>query len=244
MLSAGSAQIISQFDYFLDGVATDDGVPTNPGSLSTTWSKVSGPGNVVFGDANALTTTANFTSGGIYELQLTAFDGELASSDELIIEVEDIGSILSINDISIDEGNSDTINAVFTVTLSEVSSQIVTVDYATADDSATAGSDYVPASGQVSFQPGETSKPVTVVVNGDVLDEPNETFFVNLSNAVNATIADNQGTGIIIDDDAGAPAAPTLNPVTSPTATTPQTISGTKETNTSVWLRCQSDRCA
>jgi hypothetical protein len=53
----------------------------------------------------------------------------------------------------------------------------------------------------VSFSPGQTSRPITVVVNGDVLVEPNETFFVNLSNAINATIGDNQGTGTINDDD-------------------------------------------
>ncbi|MCI0692430.1 hypothetical protein L0337_10560, partial [candidate division KSB1 bacterium] len=108
---------------------------------------------------------------------------------------------LSINDITVTEGNSGTVNAVFAVTLSAASSQTVTVDYATADGSATAGSDYVAASGQVTFQPGQTSQPVTVVVNGDELNEPNETFFVNLSNAVNATIGNDQGTGTITNDD-------------------------------------------
>jgi len=87
-VDAGSAQTISQLDTLvLDGAATDDGVPTNPGSLTITWSKVSGPGDVLFGDANALTTTANFTSGGIYELRLTAYDGELASSADVTITV-------------------------------------------------------------------------------------------------------------------------------------------------------------
>ena len=78
----------------------------------------------------------------------------------------------------------------------------MTVDYATADGTATAGSDYVAVSGQVSFAPGETSQPVTVVVNGDVIEESDEAFFVVLSNAVNDTISDNQGTGTIIADDA------------------------------------------
>jgi hypothetical protein len=202
-VEAGSDQMISQLDTLdLDGVATDDGVPTNPGSLSTTWSKVSGPGNVVFGDENTLFTTANFTSAGIYELQLTAFDGELASSDEVIVEVQDSGPVLSINDAGIDEGDIGTANAIFTVTLSGASSQIVTVDYATADGSAIAGNDYAAFSGQLSFQPGETTQSITVAVNGDTLMETNETFFVNLNNAVNATITDSQGTGIIIDDDA------------------------------------------
>ncbi|MFB3077654.1 MAG: Calx-beta domain-containing protein, partial [Lysobacterales bacterium] len=110
-------------------------------------------------------------------------------------------SSLAIDDVTVTEGNSGTVNASFMVTLSSASSQMVTVDYGTADGTATAGSDYVSVSGQVSFQPGETSQPVTVVVNGDVLDEADETFFVNLSNAVNATISDNQGEGTITDDD-------------------------------------------
>jgi hypothetical protein len=79
------------------------------------------------------------------------------------------------------------------------------VDYATADGTATAGSDYVAASGQLSFAPGETSQPVTVVVNGDGVEESDETFFVDLSNAVNATIGDSLGTGTIIDDDGTGP---------------------------------------
>jgi ribosomal protein L35AE/L33A len=119
---------------------------------------------------------------------------------------------LSINDVTVTEGNTGTVNANFTVTLSSSSSQLVTVNYATANGTATAGSDYVAVSGQLSFQPGVTSQPVTVVVNGDAVNEPNETFFVNLSNAVNATIVDNQGTGTIANDD-GTPSL-SINNVT------------------------------
>jgi len=79
----------------------------------------------------------------------------------------------------------------------------VSVDFATADGTASAGSDYESASGQVEFQPGETDKPVTVQVNGDVLFEEDETFFVNLSNESNATVGDGQGLGTITDDDGG-----------------------------------------
>jgi hypothetical protein len=205
-VEAGPDQTVSQLDAAtLNGVATDDGVPTNPGNLAITWSKVSGPGSVIFGNANSLTTSANFTREGTYGLRLTADDGELTSSDELIVQVQDTGPVLTIDDISIDEGNSGTVNAVFTVTLSATSSQTVTVNYATANGTATVGSDYVAASGQVTFQPGQTSRAVTVVVNGDVIDEPDETFFVNLSNAVNAAIADNQSTGTITDDDGSEP---------------------------------------
>jgi len=119
--------------------------------------------------------------------------------------------LISIDDVVVNEGNSGTVNAVFTVRLSAASAQPVTVEYATASSSATAGSDYVSVSGQVSFAPGETSQPVTVVVNGDVEEESDEVFVVDLSNAVNASIADNQGVCTITDDDGSGPATVTVS---------------------------------
>ena len=92
-------------------------------------------------------------------------------------------------------------NAVFSVTLSNPSYQTITVSYASADGSATTGDDYIAASGTVTFNPGETSKSITVTVVGDNLDEINETYFVNLSNPTNASISVSQGLGTIQDDD-------------------------------------------
>jgi hypothetical protein len=108
---------------------------------------------------------------------------------------------LSINDMRVTEGNSGTVNAVFTVSLAPVSGQTVTVNYATADETATAGTDYQAISSTLIFNPGETSKTVNVPVIGDALNEGSETFFVNLSGATNATIADTQGVGTITNDD-------------------------------------------
>ncbi len=108
---------------------------------------------------------------------------------------------LSINDVSITEGDSGTKTLTFTVSLSPSSSQTVTVAYATADGTATAGSDYQSTSGTLSFAPGDTSKPVNVTINGDTTVEPDETFFVNLSNAANAPVIDSQGIGTIQNDD-------------------------------------------
>ena len=118
---------------------------------------------------------------------------------------------LRINDVTLNEGNSGTTNAVFAVTLSAISAKTVTVKYATATPAsyaATAGSDYVavPLTTLI-FAPGETSKPVTAQVNGDTLDEINERFTVKLSSAVNASITDNEGFCTIVDDDA----APSLS---------------------------------
>ncbi|EDX75702.1 Glycosyl hydrolase family 9 [Coleofasciculus chthonoplastes PCC 7420] len=112
---------------------------------------------------------------------------------------------LSINDVSITEGNSGTKNATFTVNLSDASTQSVSVNYATANDTAIAGSDYTAKSGTLNFSPGQTSKTFTVPIIGDTLDEANERFKVNLSQANNATIGDGQGVGTIIDNDDSTP---------------------------------------
>jgi hypothetical protein len=108
---------------------------------------------------------------------------------------------ISVKDATITEGNTGTTSASFTVTLSAASSQTVTVQYDTTDGSASAGSDYRTASGTLTLAPGQTSQTITVAVIGDRVPEPNETFFVNLSGATNATIADGQGVGTIIDDE-------------------------------------------
>lgn len=109
---------------------------------------------------------------------------------------------ISINDVSVTEGNSGTVSATFTVTLSATSTQTVSVTYATANGSAVAGADYTAVSATVlQFAPGEISKNVSVTVTGDVVFEGSETFFINLSNPVNATVADGQGQGTVIDDD-------------------------------------------
>lgn len=100
------------------------------------------------------------------------------------------------------EGNAGATAAAFQVTLTAPSAQQVTAAFATADGTATAVSgDYATTSGALTFTPGETSKTVSVSVNGDTVVEPDETFLVNLSNPTNATIARGQGVGTIVDDD-------------------------------------------
>jgi hypothetical protein len=108
---------------------------------------------------------------------------------------------LRIGDATVTEGNTGAVATTFAVSLSAASTQTVTVAYATANGTAGAGSDYRAASGTLAFAPGQTSKTVTVTVNGDRVAEPNETFFVNLSGATNATISDGQGVGTIMDDE-------------------------------------------
>ncbi len=115
---------------------------------------------------------------------------------------DDATPSLRINDVSVTERTGRTVNAVFTVTLSAASGLPVTVNYAPANDTATAPADFTLLSGALTFAAGQTSKTITVTIVGDALDEVNETYFVNLTSPANATLADGQGLGTIIDDDA------------------------------------------
>jgi glucose/arabinose dehydrogenase len=108
---------------------------------------------------------------------------------------------VSVGDVMETEGDAGAVNAVFTVSLSAAVAHTVTVEYATADGTALAGADYAVAGGTVTFPPATVTRTISVPVLGDVLDEDDETFTVNLSNPVGATIADGQGMGTIADDD-------------------------------------------
>ena len=115
---------------------------------------------------------------------------------------DDSQPTITIANSSRTEGASGTSgNATFDVKLSNPSYQTITVAFGTADGTATAGSDYAATSGTVTFNPGETTKSAAVEVLGDNVDEVNETYFVNLTNPTNATIATAQGAGTILDDD-------------------------------------------
>ena len=102
---------------------------------------------------------------------------------------------VSVSDASAAEGDS----VVFTVSLSATSSQQVTVDYATADGTATAGEDYTATSGTLTFQAGETTKTISVPIIDDTVNDRGETFTLTLSNASGADLGDAEATGTIRD---------------------------------------------
>ena len=110
-----------------------------------------------------------------------------------------------VSDATVTEADSGSTNAVFRVSLSHASDFAIVVSYTTADGAASAAADYQATSGTVTFNPGELSKDIPVFVNGDTLAEIHETFFLNLFNPTNATLADAQGLGNIIDDDSSCP---------------------------------------
>ncbi|HWT02319.1 MAG TPA: Calx-beta domain-containing protein [Pyrinomonadaceae bacterium] len=109
---------------------------------------------------------------------------------------------VTISNVSVTEPDTGAVAAAFAVTLSAPSGRPVSVKYQTAPGTAASGVDYTAlALTTLTFQPGQTSRTVNVQVRGDTAAESNETFFVNLSAPVNATIADAQGLGTITNDD-------------------------------------------
>ena len=109
---------------------------------------------------------------------------------------------VSIGDTSALEGDAGLTPFFFTISLNQPAGDDgVSVDYATADGTATAGEDYVAKAGTATFAAGQTSLTITIDVVGDEVPEPDETFHVDLGNAVGAIIANARGTGTILNDD-------------------------------------------
>ena len=160
---------------------------------------------------------------GMYELRLFANDSfTLIGSCTYQVST---GPALSINDVTVTEGNSGTTTATFNVTLSPVSAGTVSVNFNTANGTATAGTDYATASGTLEFAPGDSLKTVTVNVSGDTEPEINETFFVNLTTAAGATFLDGQGLGTITNDDGAMPVVTCPTSPVTPGASFTTTVS-------------------
>ncbi|MCP4712665.1 MAG: hypothetical protein GY869_28905, partial [Planctomycetes bacterium] len=146
---------------------------------------------------------------GTYDIEVSApgyisqnMNGQIAEAGRTtVLNFSLIPIEIAIDDVAITEGNTGTVEAVFTVSLSVAGDLPVTVDYATEDGTALTGVDYTAASGSLTFTTRDTVQTISVDVIGDAIDEPDEIFFVNLSNAGNTVITDDQGQGTIIDDD-------------------------------------------
>ena len=127
-------------------------------------------------------------------------------SDKIAADCETVQGVpkptVSVANVSQAEGDAGSTPAAFTVSLSKASPLRVTVAYATADGTATAGADYTATSGTLVFAPGQTSQTVAVAVVGDTVFEPDETFTLALSNPVNATLGTATATGTITNNDA------------------------------------------
>jgi probable HAF family extracellular repeat protein len=131
-----------------------------------------------------------------------AYDAQMRQHAFLLTPVGEGTPVLSISDASVTEGNTGTRSANLTVALSAASSQQVMINYGTTDGTATGGVDYVSVAGTVTFAAGETSKTISVVINGDRNPELNETVIVRLSNTSDsAIIGDGHATITIVDDE-------------------------------------------
>ncbi|HKV33776.1 MAG TPA: Calx-beta domain-containing protein, partial [Pyrinomonadaceae bacterium] len=204
---------VANFTVSLSG-ASSDTVTVNYATANNTAvagsDYVAASGTLTF-TPGQLSQTVSVTINGdmTFELNESFFVNLTNPVNATLSDSQGVGTItnddpqptISINDVSVTEGNSGTTTADFTVSLSNPSSQTITVNFATAPGTATAGSDYVSATGTVTFTPGQTSRPINITVNGDTASEANETFFVNIATATNATISDTQGTGTINNDD-------------------------------------------
>lgn len=127
----------------------------------------------------------------------------LAATGLGTITDDDEGPKIAVDDPAVTEGAGGTTALTFTVSMDPASLADVTVDYATADGTAAAGSDYTAASNTLTFAPGDLTKAVTVDVTGDARYEPNETLTLELSDPLGgmSKIVDTQGTGTITNDD-------------------------------------------
>ncbi len=135
---------------------------------------------------------------------VTGGDGATENAAQQVtvaITDDDAEPSLSIAEVIQSEGNSGSSTMTFTASLSAVSGKTVTVSYGTNDGNAEATTDYEPASGTLTFAPGETSKTIAVTIYGDTVIESNEDFTVSLSSPTKASIADSSATGTIQNDE-------------------------------------------
>ena len=127
---------------------------------------------------------------------------EWVGIDDIAIAAEAGPTVLSINDTSVDEGDSGTTPLFFTFSLSKpADAGGVSIEYSTADGSATAGSDYTAATSTVVIPEGQTSVSISIDALGDTTPESDESFVVDIVNASGASVGDAQGVGNIRNDD-------------------------------------------
>ncbi len=173
----------SNFDAYIYA----DGVATNLNTL------------VPSGSGLHLVTATGINSAG--QIVGWAVDSRNAYHAFLLTPIVAGTPAINVADNSVIEGNSGAHELRFTVALGASATQAVTVSYSTANATATAPGDYAATSGLLTFEPGQTTRTVSVQVNGDRIGEPDEVILLNLSQPSGATIGDGQGRGTITDDE-------------------------------------------
>lgn len=185
--------------------ATQDGTATAANNDYTSTN-----GILIFPAGTTTQTITVFVIGNTINDAAETFSVKLSNPTNAgISKTQGVGTILnddpppslSINPATsvLEPSDGSSTTASFTVTLSAVSDQIVTVNYATSDDTAKSGTDYVANAGTLTFLPGDTTKMIPITILSDPFISPTETFIVNLSNPINAFITMGTGTGTIIN---------------------------------------------
>ncbi|MDB6030527.1 MAG: retention module-containing protein, partial [Verrucomicrobiales bacterium] len=184
---------------------------TSDGTALAGWDYVPMRGTVIFPPGVTNRTISIPVIGDTLSETNEAFFVHLSNpTNGLILADQGMGTIrdnndpfprLHICDVVIAEGNQGTSTAVFVVQLSTFSGRPVTVNYSTAPGTASNNVDFIPVSGVLTFAPGTLQQSIQVPIVGDLLNENDETFFVNLSKPTNCVIMHAQGLGTIVDDD-------------------------------------------
>ncbi|TXS88886.1 hypothetical protein FV139_21005, partial [Parahaliea maris] len=198
---ASDTPVTVQFDS-LDDTATVEGGDYDPDTGTITFAP--GTTEVTISFATNEDDLQEGTEQFLVNLS-NASGATIADGQGVVTIVDDFTPFITINDVVVTEGET----AEVTLTLSAAVGEPVTVQFASADDTATVlGGDYDPNSGTITFPAGTTEVTVLFGTNTDDIEEVTEQFFVNLSNATNATIADPQGIVQIVDGTEPPPPPP------------------------------------
>jgi len=209
--SLTTAYVIDSYDNRLYRLGSTNGAPSSPntglltniGQLGFDFSGQAGfdvaPSGVAYaalqvGGSGTL-YTVNLTTGGATQVGAIGNGSGIRGLAALPLPK------LSIDDVSLSEGNSGTSDMVFTVTLAGITVQAATVDYSIDANSAALGADFNATAGTLTFAPPETTKSIVVSIVGDTELEPDETFAVTLKSPTNAVLDSASGIGTILDDD-------------------------------------------
>ena len=193
-------------DGSTDRVSLGTVAATDPEGVSVGYSIVGGTESGSF-EIDAATGELFYTGSGedyesdttSYDLTVRASDGSLSADTSVTVTVTDVAETTTIRVAAAEATEGEDTEMVFRVTLESASSGTVTVNYATADGTATAGEDYTATSGTLTFAPGETEKTVSVTIIDDTVEDSGETFRLVLSDPSGATLADSEAAGTILD---------------------------------------------
>jgi len=198
----------------LQGSVMDDGRLLSSPVVS--WSQVGGPAGAVFSQPASASTGVALPGVGVYELRLSAFDGQLTSSDVVRVSVDpEPPPSVDLADATVNEGNEGLSGASLEATLSKPWAEPVRVDYVTQDLTAASPCDYGRRYGTLEFAPGERTRPVLVPVVGDHAVEGDESLEVLIGNPVGATLGRDRAVVSVTDDD-GPNQAPAAHALRSP----------------------------